>query len=267
MGSARLVSQAVYGDDDGGAEKPTIEVAAFGTGRNPLSADALCIYFSTMRESSSLRVVLVGLLLSSGIAAAQVEKLESCKPVTDRTGLEGCWILANTPLGRLPDRPVFWTLDVYPDRVSAQASAMPGSTVLSALDRVWLLSVGDKPALPSKGRRMAQIGPLPIKTNEEYTAQYRESIMKPNAVSRTHLHSGPEIFYTETGETCLETPSGKQVSYQGHNVIVPEGEPMELVATGLQDRRGLVLVLHSSSKAHTTLVTDWHSTGLCKVQK
>ncbi len=220
-----------------------------------------------MRECPLLCGIITGLLLLSGTAVAQTEKLESCKPVTERNGPEGCWILGSTPLGRLPDRPVFWTLDVYPDRESAQATSGPGSTVLNALDRVWLLSVGDKPAPSSKGKRMAQIGPLPIKANEEYTAQYRESIMKPGAVSRTHVHSGPEAFYTEAGETCLETPSGKQVSQPGHDVIVPEGEPMELVATGLEDRRGLVLVLHSSSKPHTTVVTDWHSRGLCKTQK
>lgn len=159
---------------------------------------------------------------------------------------------------------MFWTLDVCPDRESAQAASGPRSTVLTALDRVWLFSVGDRPPLPSKGKRITQIGPLPIKANEEYTAQYRESIMKPGAVSRTHVHSGPEAFYTEAGETCLETPSGKQVSKPHHDVIVPEGEPMELVATGVEDRRGLVLVLHSSSKPHTTVVTDWHSTGQCK---
>ena len=81
------------------------------------------------------------------------------------------------------------------------------------------------------------------------------------------MHSGPEVFYTETGETCLETPSGMQVSRQGHDVIVPEGDPMELVATGSNARRGLVLVLHSSLKPHTTVVTDWHSSGLCNGHK
>jgi quercetin dioxygenase-like cupin family protein len=220
-----------------------------------------------MRKHPLLFGIIAGILFLSGIATAQMQKLESCKPVAERTGPEGCWILASTTLGKLPDRPVFWTLDVYPDRESAQAAAGPDSTVLNALDRVWLLTVGARPAPPVNGKRMTQIGPLPIKANEDYTAQYRESIMKPGAVSRTHVHSGPEVFYTETGETCLETPSGKQVSLRGHDVIVPEGEPMELVATGLEDRRGLVLVLHSSSKPHTTLVTDWHSTGLCKAQK
>lgn len=136
--------------------------------------------------------------------------------------------------------------------------------MLDALGKVWLLTVGDKPELPSRGKRVTQVGPLPLKREEDYTAQYRESIMRPGSVSRTHLHSGPEVFYTETGETCLETPSGIQVSRKGHDVIVPEGEPMELVARGSDKRRGIVLVLHSSSKPHTTVVTDWHSSGLCK---
>ena len=209
------------------------------------------------------------LLVLSGVAAAQTQTqtLESCKPVSERTGPEGCWILASKPLGKLPYQPVFWALDVYPDRISAQAAATSRSTVLDALGRVWLLTVGETSAMPTGGRRITQIGPLPIKANEDYTAQYRESIMIPGAVSRTHVHSGPEAFYTDTGETCLETPSGKQVSRNGHDAVVPEGEPMELIATGSETRRGLVLVLHSSSKPHTTVVTDWHSIGLCRLPK
>ena len=197
-------------------------------------------------------------------AQAQTQKLESCKPVSERTGPEGCWILASKPLGRLPNRPMFWTLDVYPDRTSAQAAVTSRSTVLDALGRVWLLTVGEKSAVPTGGLRVTQVGPLPIKPDEDYTAQYRESVMIPGAVSRTHVHSGPEAFYTDTGETCLETTSGKQVSRKGHDVIVPEGEAMELMATGSETRRGLVLVLYSSSKPHTTVVTDWHSSGLCR---
>ena len=219
-----------------------------------------------MRTRTLLSLFTLVLLMLSGVGAAQSPKLESCKPVSERTGPEGCWILASKPLGKLPNRPVFWTLDVYPDRNSAQAAATSSGTVLDALGRVWLLTVGEKPAIPTGGQRITQVGPLPTKMDEEYTAQYRESIMVPGAVSRTHVHSGPEAFYTDSGETCLETTAGKQVSRKGHNVIVPEGEPMELTATGSETRRGIVLVLHSSSKPHTTVVTDWHSSGLCKAQ-
>lgn len=219
----------------------------------------------TLRNRS--RLASLALLLVSAPLAAQAPKLESCRPVSERTTPYGCWILASKPLGKLPNQPVFWTLDVFPNRATADAAATSGSTVLDALGRVWLLTVGEKSAMPAGGLRVTQIGPLPIKPDEVYTAQYRESIMAPGAVSRTHVHSGPEAFYTETGETCLETTSGKQVGRTGQNVIVPEGEPMELMATGSHTRRGLVLVLHSSAKPHTTLVTDWHSSGLCKSAK
>ena len=219
-----------------------------------------------MRGRTLLNPFMILLFVLSGIGNAQTEKLESCKPVSERTSPEGCWILASKPLGRLPNRPVFWTLDVCPDRDDAQAAATSRSTVLNALGRIWLLTVGEKLAMPVGGVRVTQVGPLPIKPDEEYTAQYRESIMIPGAVSKTHVHSGPEAFYTDAGETCLETTSGKQVSRKGHDVVVPEGEPMELMATGSETRRGLVLVLHSSSKPHTTVVTDWHATGLCKAE-
>ncbi len=222
-----------------------------------------------MRRQIMLVRITLSLLLLSVVSAAQTQaqtqKLESCKPLSDRTGPEGCWILASKPLGKLPNKPMFWTLDVYPDLKSAQAAATSRSTVLDALGRIWVLTINETLAMPTGGERVAQIGPLPLKQDESYTAQYRESIMIPGAVSKTHVHSGPEAFYTDTGETCLETPSGKQVSRKGHDVIVPEGEPMELMATGSDTRRGLVLVLHSSSKPHTTVVSDWHSSGLCKL--
>ena len=192
------------------------------------------------------------------------QKLESCKPVSERIGVDGCWIIVNSPLGTLPASPVFWTLDVYQTKESAQAASSKNSTVVEALGKVWLFTVGDKISPSTQATRVTEIGPLLIKPGEEYTVQYRESIMQPGAVSRTHLHSGPEAFYTESGESCLETPAGKIVGRKGADIIAPEGAPMELVATGSEPRRGIVLVPHESSKPHTTVVTDWVSKGLCK---
>ena len=221
-----------------------------------------------MRFCRFLRLVTfcAGALLTDVMtASAQQPKLESCKPASERTGVEGCWIVASSQLGKLPAGPVFWTLDRYPTLESAKAESTKNSTVVEALGKVWLFTVGNK-AKPSRhGSRVTQIGPLPVKPEEDYTAQYREAILEPGAVSRTHLHSGPEVFYTEMGESCLETPSGKQVGRKGVDIIVAEGEPMELVATGTETRRGIVLVLHPSSKPHTTLVSDWRSKGLCKI--
>jgi quercetin dioxygenase-like cupin family protein len=80
-----------------------------------------------------------------------------------------------------------------------------------------------------------------------------------------HVHSGPEAWYTLTGETCLETPDGVQIGRAGGQyVIVPGGPPMHLTATGKEQRQALVLILHDSTKPATTLVSDWTPKGLCK---
>jgi hypothetical protein len=49
----------------------------------------------------------------------------------------------------------------------------------------------------------------------------------------------------------------------GPPVIVPDGPPMELTATGTETRRALVLILHDSTQPHTTVATDWKPKGLC----
>jgi hypothetical protein len=38
---------------------------------------------------------------------------------------------------------------------------------------------------------------------------------------------------------------------------------MELVASGTETRQGIILVLHSTDKPATTVITDWKSKGLC----
>ncbi len=209
-------------------------------------------------------LVALALLFPAACVTAQGQKLESCKPVGERTGPEGCWILTSAHVGKLPATPIFWTLDRYSTPESAKEASLEGGTVVEALGQVWLFTVGDKPKMPAHGTRVTVIGPIPVQPGEDYIAQYRETILPPGAVSRTHLHSGPEVFYTEAGESCLETPKGKQIGRKGVDIMAPAGEPMELVATGAETRRGIVLVLHPSSMPHTTVVTEWKSKGLCR---
>lgn len=187
-----------------------------------------------------------------------------CKPVNERTSEVGCWIIAHDPIGQLPSQP-FWYLDVYSTRAAAEAVKGPRGTVVESLGKIWLLTIEKAGWRPAKGEHMAEIGPLPIVTGEKYTAQYMEAILNPGMSSAIHTHAGPEAWYTLAGETCLETPEGKLLGRAGGDpVIVPGGPPMLLTATGAEQRRALVLVLHQSSKPATTLVHDWTPKGLCK---
>lgn len=136
--------------------------------------------------------------------------------------------------------------------------------MVESLGKVWLLSIDKAGWRPASGERVAEIGPLPVKAGDTYSAQYMEAIFTPGMTAPAHTHSGPEAWYTEAGETCLETPDGKQVGRPGQYVIVPAGPPMHLTATGTTQRRSLVLILHESSKPVTTPVKDWTPKGLCK---
>jgi len=198
-----------------------------------------------------------------GAAAQQKASLVSCRPASERTGPAGCWIVASKELGKLAGTAVYWTLDAYPTVEAAQSAKTENGEVVQALGKIWLFTVGEKLKAPVQGSRMSEIGPLPVKAGEEYTAQYMEAILAPGSVSRTHVHSGPEAFYTESGQSCLETPARKQVGEKGKDIVIAEGEPMELVATGNAMRRGIALVLHSSGKPATTVVESWKSKGLC----
>ncbi|WP_419804871.1 hypothetical protein [Terriglobus sp.] len=190
----------------------------------------------------------------------------SCKPVSQKTGEVGCWILTSLPVGS-PAGPVYWSLDTFRTQELAEQAKGPQGVVVSSLGKVWLLTVGERPNEAPGGKRVTVVGPLTVRPGLSYTAQIMEATLQPGMVSRTHLHSGVEAFYTETGESCLETPAGKQIGKRGVDITVPEGVPMELTAVGTETRRGLILVLHDASKPPTTLVNDWKSKHLCADEK
>jgi quercetin dioxygenase-like cupin family protein len=208
-------------------------------------------------------VWLVTALVACPQALAQI-----CKPVSARTGETGCWITANEPLGQLPQQPIFWHLDTYATRSAADKAKGLRGTVVESLGKIWLFTIAEAGWRPSAGERVAEIGPLPVKSDAKYSAQYMEAVFTPGMTAPAHRHSGPEAWYTLTGETCLETPEGKVVGRAGGaHVIVPGGPPMHLTATGTSERRALVLILHDSSQHATTPARDWVPKGLCKSER
>ena len=207
----------------------------------------------------------VFLAVVSGPLLSQPVQGGVCRPVSERKTEVGCWILGNEPVGVLSEPQAFWHLDVYQTRAEAIAVRGVRGTVVEALGKVWLLSIEPAGWRAAGAQRVAEIGPIPVHAGDGYSAQYMEAVFEPGMTAPAHRHSGPEIWYTAAGETCLETPDGKVVgSAGGPPVIIPEGPPMHLTATGTEMRRSLVLILHNSSKPATTMAHDWTPKGLCQ---
>jgi hypothetical protein len=140
---------------------------------------------------------------------------QNCKPVSQRTGELGCWITATTPLGPLPEQPIFWHLDTFPTRAAAEAAKGPRGTVVESLGKVWLFTIDVAEWRPPGGERVADIGPLPVSAGVSYVSEYMEAVFTPGMTAPVHRHPGPEAWYTLSGETCLETPEGKMVGRAG----------------------------------------------------
>jgi quercetin dioxygenase-like cupin family protein len=209
--------------------------------------------------------------MSSAAVCAQVVDHpmppQGCAPVAERDGEVGCWILAEQPVGQFAQAP-YWQVDSFPDMTTAQAARSTRGTVVQSLGQVWLMTIADRDwHVAAGGTHRATIGPLPINATHAYAAQYMEAVFMPGMISRTHVHSGPEAWFTLSGETCLETPQGVVLDRPGDTGrVIPAGPPMMLMATGSQMRRGLVLILHDSAAPATTVVKDWTPKGLCNAR-
>jgi hypothetical protein len=165
----------------------------------------------------------------------------------------------------LPSGPLFWHLDTYPTPAAAEADRGPHGSVVESHGKVWLFTIAKARWRPSGGNRIAEIGPLPVIRETEYTAIYLEAVFDPGRTTRVHKHSGPEAFFALTGETCLETPAGRFVGRVDAPAPVVEADtPMVLTATGAARHRGIALILHDSSRPAMTDVDDWTPKGLCK---
>jgi hypothetical protein len=149
--------------------------------------------------------------LSSSVRTRKVSPLRRYRrPVSDRTQDVGCWILSNDLVGELTGTQTFWHLDTFATRNAAEAAKTKRSTVVQALGRTWLLTIEDATWHAPGGEHVTTIGPLPIAPGT-YAAQYMEAVFNPGMTAPVHTHSCPEAWYTTAGETCLETPEGKQV--------------------------------------------------------
>lgn len=213
----------------------------------------------------ALRLLLAAaFLLVTMSSRAGDPPFEGCIPASERAGRAvGCFILAWQPIGKL-DHPPSWHLETFATRAAAEKAKGSRGVVLEAFDKVWLLTIAEAGWRSQGGTHVAEIGPIPAKPGRDYTAQFMEAVFSPGMKARTHVHSGAEAWYTLSGETCLETPDGTMVGRAGGPpVIVPEGPPMSLTATGTEMRRSLVLILHDSTQPATTLVSDWQPKGLC----
>ncbi|MEP7247403.1 MAG: hypothetical protein ABI885_27480, partial [Gammaproteobacteria bacterium] len=195
-------------------------------------------------------------------------------PAADRKSELGCYTTAITKLGVLARSPLYWHLDSFADRASAENNRSSAGTVVDGHGKHWLFTIAEQAWRPRAGERVAIIGPLVVDSDVSYTARYLETVVSPgfqDGNGKGHRHPGPEAWYVVAGAQCLETPNGVMTGRAGQGMLAPEGWPMAIASLGPELRRTVVLVLHRSDEPYVMPVNakpdsphaHWEPKGLC----
>ncbi len=208
-----------------------------------------------------LFLLLIGYLLTCGRAFAQATS-RPCDVATKADQPRPACLVGHINLGRLRSGDLYWHINEFHSEAEANANGSAESFVAKAFGKYWVFSVGPKTPV---GSDTAEVGPLPLESRDgDFHAEILQSTFSPGMTAPLHVHSGPEAFYAVSGDTCLETPDGVQTAKgAGTSLIIRQGPPMFLMATGHETRRGFALILHDATKPPTTLDHRWTPRGLC----
>ncbi|SAK93541.1 hypothetical protein AWB79_06963 [Caballeronia hypogeia] len=217
---------------------------------------------ATARVLGAVGVALIGLAASGDLLA---QTGGACIPVSERTTEFGCFVHAEQHLHKLAAGPIYWHIDRFPDRSSAEAAKSMNGTVVEILGQIWLFTIAGKSWPRSTGERIADVGPLTLPQASSLMATYMEGNFKPGMQSTIHRHPGAEAWFVLSGAQCLETPHGEQIGRPGAPpVIVPPGEPMLLTGIGEKQGHWLVLILMDATMPRGSPADDWTPKHTCE---
>lgn len=219
--------------------------------------------WASQRYLNAIFGVVAALFLAPMAAHAQATS-RMCAGQAGETPGPAC-LVAHQELGALPKGALYWNIYSFADAPAAERVRPPNAAVVQAFGQVWLFDVGGKGRDLPGGRRLADVGPLPVEAAPgTFSVEYLKSTFTPGMTAPVHVHSGPEAFYAISGASCLETPDGVQVARgAGHSLMVRRGPPMLLMAIGQETRQGFALILHGEGSPPTTLTSAWTPKGLC----
>ncbi len=153
-----------------------------------------------MQRSLSLPVGTVALVLASASVAQQALVI---RPLAERK-------VADMPSGEL-----FWRIETYPSKETAQGAAGTCSLVAEAAGRVWLFTLGPAGESSAGGTKVSEVGPAARVAAPQYLLRINEASGPPGSATPVHSHPGSEAFYVLAGEQSIRGAHGTMVVKAG----------------------------------------------------
>jgi len=157
--------------------------------------------------------------------------------------------LAEKKVSELPSGQLFWQVETFGSLEQATAAAGQWSLVAESAGKVWLFTLGSAGGSPSKGTKVAEIGPIPRVSANEYLLRINGASGPSGSVTRVHSHPGSEAFFVLTGEQSIRSADGVKRVEAGHGEAGEgAGMAMQVSSSGSTDLHALVMFVVDASK-------------------
>jgi quercetin dioxygenase-like cupin family protein len=182
-----------------------------------------------------LAVLIPGLLILSSPASAQ----------------QGFFVkpLAEKKVTELPPGELFWHINTFDTKEQAQAAASSLGLVAEYNGKVWLFALSRAGEASKGGTKVAEIGPIPRITAQEYLLRVNEAGGPNGSATAAHTHPGSEAFYVLKGELTQKTPHGVARLTAGQSMVGHGTDtPMVVSNSGSEDLREFALFVVDAGK-------------------
>ncbi|MFC3077358.1 cupin domain-containing protein [Phenylobacterium terrae] len=179
-----------------------------------------------------------------GLQAARPGAAFLVEPIAERT------------VAALPQAPLYWRVESYPSLEQARAAAGELSLAAEAWGQAWLFTLGPAGGSSPGGRKLAEVGPVPVPPASRYLLRVNRAGGPPGAATPVHTHPGSEAFYVLKGQLTQKTPHGiarleAGAAMNGHE----PGMTMQLVSTGREDLEQLVMFVVDADRPFSSPAT------------
>lgn len=150
--------------------------------------------------------------------------------------------IAEKAVQRLPPGPLYWRVETFPDLAAAKAAEGERSMAASAWGASWLITLAEKGGATPGGRRVGEVGPVPLPPAQRLLLRVNRAGGPPGAKTPVHTHPGSEAFLVLKGQLTQRTSHG--LAQVGAGEVMNGHEPgmvMQLESTGREPLEQLVM--------------------------
>ena len=174
---------------------------------------------------------------------------------------EGCTLLAAINIGPVSGQ-AYWHIDRFPDEASAEAARTLYGVSTLASGVVLLQTISENPGWrPERGERLATIGPLRVRTDQDMAARLIEARLVDGARA-IQMEGGVAAILVLDGRLCVQTAGGSLITETDEFLILPVGATLRFASLGGVPARTLLLDLFPVGGAWTeTSITQGPVSG------